>query len=1268
VEGSVTQIFEATPGTFPDLEVLSELGRGAETVVYRVRRQGKEYALKLLITAGPDPKALTTVQREAALLGCVGHPLLPQIFEVGQVDAGPYLVLEYIDGYPLSEILRGGPFDEARAVQLAIDVVGPLAAAHRAGLVHRDVKPANVIIEPDGTARLIDFGLIFRDGMQHNPVAGTLLYSAPEQSGARARPVDGRSDLYALGVLLFEGVTGQTPYHSFDANQLIRMHASAPVPDVRSLRPQLSPAFATLVAKLMAKDPDNRYQSGENLLADLHRLRAQPGAPVQLGWHPGDDGSAGADALVGRDQQVVDLANRWLRAREGRGGAATVEGPPGVGKTRLVRELTTAVATDGNLVLYGKCMPDDPVPLAPLRAAVEQYLGTVYRLPPVERDPAIERLRRAAGRGGPLLRALSPPLADLMQAPDIGESDRHEQFINAVAAFLLGLADEFQGAVLHIDDVQWLDGSTRRVLQQLTNRLPGTPLLIIATSRDDDDNASALARFGADMDATLDTRIQLQQLNREAVANLVAVHLGGVRLAGESIDELASRAGGNPFTVIEYVRAVIDAGLITPSWSGWYLDLAGLDRLDLSGDALDLVLQRIDGLGIHSRRLLAAAAATGRRFPADLVAMVCDIHPQDGRAALAEAEARRLVAASGGYRYRFRHDRIREALLAELDPATLRRLHQRIAEVLEAAGSTDPWYVYQTARHYALGETDRTPRRVYAWSLAAGRLALADQAPAEARDFLRVAAAAAQTAGMTPGPDLHLALGVSCTRTGRFGEALAHLDVALLAEPDPLRRAEVLAQIARAHISAWDPSSAFDAVRRGLADLGRRLPRVGIVLVLSTLLRFLAGLLVGSTKLGFGTARGYRRERFRLEAILYDAGAYASSLRMRRKMRAILGLRALYAINRLGPGEEYVRHVAGFGVMADVVGRPKLADRLYGRAAAVAARLGDPVLMGHVEWKRGAGKHLSAADDGQTWMRALVEHERWLELGDYLTGVSSTCVQLVKRGRTHDAQVWYARGKARLAPGAQAEGAAFGVVAAAIAAQRGQPEEASAGLDALRRFLSLNPDNRPQLINLFCARIMVLVELGFLGAEFEEVTEEFARLDVSPADLVPEQRIFYVYEALGRLALCHYSRRDRQAGYRAAAAGAVERLGKAANTRILAAFHAVAHADLAVLEGRADAALREVAKAELELLPLDAPLIAFEMARVRARALRALDEPAQARMQARYALMFAIDQEWEQRVRAIRSEFGIASSSTPASVSSPSLAQTQHAALVSGSR
>jgi diguanylate cyclase (GGDEF)-like protein len=1232
----------AATGALSGVDVVEELGRGAETVVYRVRRQGVDYALKLLTSPDVDTeRALAAVRREAALLASVGHPLLPRIYEVGWVDAGPYLILELIEGGSLSQALRDGRLDEARALRVAIDLVGPLAAAHRAGLVHRDVKPDNIMLGPDGTARLIDFGLAARGGADDDAAAGTLVYCAPEQAGMLKRPVDGRSDLYALGVVLYECLTGAPPYRSDDAGELIRLHATAPIPDVRAARPDVSPTFAAVIAKLLAKDPDDRYPSGHCLLADLKRLHAGPGVTFPLGTVDARV-AEGHDRLVGRTTELERLTARWRSARARRGGVVLVQGPPGVGKSRLVSELSDAVRAGGHLVLRGKCVPDDPVPLAPLRAAVEQHLRAIDQLPAAERDAALDRIRGMVGPGGGLLRTLSPVLAALVSAPELSDNNHHEQFMNAAAAFLVDLAEAAGGAVLHLDDVQWLDGTTRRVLQQLATRLPDAPFLVVAAARDDADSRPALETFRAEMAEALDTQLCLDALDNQAVSDLMTAHLGAVRVSPEVTAQLVARVGDNPFTVVEYVRAIIDTGLLTPSWRGWQLDLAALDRLELSGDALELVLRRTEGLGPESRRLLAVGAAMGTRFRADLVARVCDVDAERALDVLAEAEGRRLLtAADGGYA--FLHDRIREAMLAEVDAEDRRRLHQRIAEVLDAEGVDDPEHVYAMARHYARGECDRTPERVYATGVAAGRLALADHAPAEAVDFLESAASVAAAAGITPDAGFHRSLGVACSRTGRFDEALSHLDQALRDEPDPLRRAGILAQVALVHNSAWSPDRALEAVRRGLAELGKPLPRGRLWLIVTTLVSVALGLAVGRTKIGFGTAGGRRRERYRLQAVLYDAGTSASSLRMHRSMRAVLGLRALYPVNRLGPGREYARHMAGFGLMADVAGRPGLATRLYDRAAGVAAGIGDPALVGFVEWRRGAGGHLGGHDeDGQIWMKALTEHERWLELGDYLTGVSSVCVQLVNRGRTHDAEAWYARARSRLGSGAEAGGAAVSAAAAVIAAHRGRAEEATGWIETLRRFLAANPDNPAQVINLYVARITALVELGELGEPFERLTAEFARLGVKPASMVPVQRMYHVYEALGRLAQCHQASPERRATCRDAAEQAVARLEKAADNKYLRAYAQVARADLAVLQGRPEQALRDLLHAEERDLRLDAPMVAYETARVRARAYRSLDEPGLAEQQARYALMIATQQQWLYRARRVRMEFGVA--------------------------
>src|SRR6266545_104006 len=370
------------------MEVLEELGRGAQTVVYRARRGGSEYALKLLRGPAPDDEqALAAFRREAALLACVDHPGLAHLYEVGQTRGRPYLVMELVEGRVLADVLKDGPLPQDRLIALAIDVADVLAATHRAGLAHRDVKPQNLLVQPDDRARVIDFGLAALTGGADaadptDAAVGTLTYSAPEQTGMLNRPVDGRADLYALGVVLFECATGAPPFTTADVGELLRQHAVVVPPDPRELRPDLAPGLAAVIRKLLAKDPDDRYQSGAGLIADLRRLQRDPdGAAFRLG---ADDEPAGVGAdtpLVGRDQELADLLARWHRARGGEGGIVLLQGAPGGGKSRLARELAASARAGDHAVLAGKCSPDDVVPLSPLRAAVEQHLRGVTQLP-----------------------------------------------------------------------------------------------------------------------------------------------------------------------------------------------------------------------------------------------------------------------------------------------------------------------------------------------------------------------------------------------------------------------------------------------------------------------------------------------------------------------------------------------------------------------------------------------------------------------------------------------------------------------------------------------------------------------------------------------------------------------------------------------------------------------------------------------------------------------------------------------------------------------
>src|SRR4051794_6907362 len=340
------------------LVVEDELGRGAFTTVHRARRGDDTYALKRPIAeSADDPGLLTAFQREAALLACIDDPGVPLIHAAGRFGGAPAMVLEYLPGGSLADTLTHGALAAERVVELAGQLGRGLAAAHRVGLVHRDVKPGNIMMPAGRPAKLIDFGLALlgAEPDDHDRAVGTFLYTSPEQSGMLKRPVDGRSDLYSLGVVLFECLTGRLPFEADDVGELLRLHLTAPVPDLIELRPGLDPAVAAVVTRLLAKDPDDRY----------------PDAPALLAALPGGAGAASAASnwpLCGRDDEREKLAEHRRRAHSGRGGIVVLRGPAGSGRTRLAEEAATLDADVP--VLRAACLEDEALPLAALRAAI----------------------------------------------------------------------------------------------------------------------------------------------------------------------------------------------------------------------------------------------------------------------------------------------------------------------------------------------------------------------------------------------------------------------------------------------------------------------------------------------------------------------------------------------------------------------------------------------------------------------------------------------------------------------------------------------------------------------------------------------------------------------------------------------------------------------------------------------------------------------------------------------------------------------------------
>ncbi|HEX6678421.1 MAG TPA: protein kinase [Actinomycetes bacterium] len=303
------------------------IGAGGMADVYEGfdRLLGRQVAVKIPHPQlARDPAFLARFRREASMAASLTHPCVVAVYDSGQDDGISYMVMEYVEGATLSEVLRAeGAFAPARAADLAIAVCGALGAAHAKGLIHRDIKPSNIMLARDGRVKVMDFGVartltasVTLTGSVG--IVGTAKYMSPEQ--ARGAAVDGRSDVYSLGVCLYECLSGRPPFEGDSPVAIATRHVYAAPPPLRSLRPELAPAYETVTARAMAKDPASRYQTAAELAEDLQRAKA--GLPVAAPRHaepvaPRTTPGATAGELVPADAAVPRRRGRTTSVASG---------------------------------------------------------------------------------------------------------------------------------------------------------------------------------------------------------------------------------------------------------------------------------------------------------------------------------------------------------------------------------------------------------------------------------------------------------------------------------------------------------------------------------------------------------------------------------------------------------------------------------------------------------------------------------------------------------------------------------------------------------------------------------------------------------------------------------------------------------------------------------------------------------------------------------------------------------------------------------------
>jgi len=685
---------------------------------------------------------------EFRLLQKLKAPAVVQAIALERSADAIALVLEDFGGENPATSAQGLPLDTF--LPIAIQAAAGLGQIHDANIVHKDVKPSNLLVNADtGQVKFIDFHLASELSSERqqltaiSQIQGSLPYISPEQTGRMNRELDYRSDYYSLGVTLFELLTGQLPYQAADAMGFVHAHLSKRAPLASELRPEVPSMISEIIAKLMAKDPDDRYQSSLGIVADLERCqehwRAAGSIPAfSLGAHDVSERFAIPQKLFGRDAETRELLQVFREACTGHSRLLLISGPSGIGKTSLIQELQRPVTRSNANFVTGKF--DQLDRHVPYGAFIQALRGLVKQLL-FETDVRLGELRRslgeALGQNAQIIVDLIPELSQIIgPQPAVavqGPTETQHRFRRVFREFLKALASQQHPLVVFLDDLQWLDASTPDLLTQLFSEGGVNHLLVIGTYRDNEVKDGHLLtlclRSLRERQPSAVREITLLPLSESTINELVAETLRGPKLDVAPLTHLLyERTEGNPFFVSELLLSLHRSGAFTfqRAHGRFSYDLARVQQAAVSESVAELMVQRLETLSPACLRTLAAAACIGAQFELGLLAELTGTEVSEVAAALWEALVQRIVApldasyrllnadGAGGLegvdaRFRFQHDRVHRAaynLFAEGERA---RLHLAIGRRL-AQRERSEVDVFDVVNHLELGATLLEPR------------------------------------------------------------------------------------------------------------------------------------------------------------------------------------------------------------------------------------------------------------------------------------------------------------------------------------------------------------------------------------------------------------------------------------------------------------------------------------------------------------------------------------------------------------------------------
>ncbi len=677
----------------------------------RRRRKGRAAHRPTIVTVRPHGRDVAQRSAAATRFHDLTKDLEGDWFErpsgLDYLEGSPVLIFPEKGEIEIADILSR-PLDVSNFLQLAIGMAEVVRAMHQAGIIHRSLTPSAFLLNRvSGRIRLTGFDLASvlpqeMDGMPADALPrSSFPYMAPEQTGRTNRIVDSRSDLYSLGAIFYEMLTGIPPFQADNVLDWVHFHVAAAALPPSELVDRIPGPISDVVVRLLSKSPVERYQSAEDLERDLRSMLESWNASGSIDTRVRHDAASqglphGLHRLQGRERELGALKDALTCAREGSFTTAVLSGRSGMGKSSLVRELRSEVGLGSGTYAEGKF--DQQLrqrPYSALREALRSLVSQALVERSDRRSSRAERVIAALGTGAPVAVELVENLDQLVgsqaDVQPVPAADPVRQLHDLLIRLIGSFASPEEPLVLFLDDLQWSDDDTISVLRHMraTGGVPNVLIVMAYRSEDVGDAHPAWALVSPESGQGSDTRrlvhIEVDRLPTTAIAEIVEEVLGGAFVDQQLIETVDARSDGNPFFALQFLSALMEGGLVVRTDEGWSYDATMPRSVQQPASVTQVVARRLGGLPSDSLYAIVCLACLGHAAEDATLALAMGMSITAVERLLAPAVTAGLLELAGT-QFAFAHDRVQEAAYSSMSPAETEARHLAIGRRLLDGG------------------------------------------------------------------------------------------------------------------------------------------------------------------------------------------------------------------------------------------------------------------------------------------------------------------------------------------------------------------------------------------------------------------------------------------------------------------------------------------------------------------------------------------------------------------------------------------------------